>query len=173
MVDTNTLMIANNVGESPQASIECVDACIDLLNRIVEEATYVLVIDDSWHIMGEYERGLGKGADGLGKAFYIWAAKRIFTEQCDCVSITQLAEFEFAEFPHTDAALATFDKSDRKFVAVARKHEAKPPISVAIDRGWHKHHVALAQHEVRIEFVCTDINQLGQQTAKRRGKENA
>jgi hypothetical protein len=72
------------------------------------------------------------------------------------VPITQISEGEFAEFPDSES-LKNFDKSDRKFVAVALTHHAKPAIANAVDSDWHNHQQALAEHGVKLDFLCPEI----------------
>jgi len=59
----------------------------------------------------------------------------------------------FAEIP-VDPALATLDRSDRKFVAVAMASLLSPPIVFSIERGWWRHEVALAAHGVATTSLC-------------------
>jgi hypothetical protein len=67
----------------------------------------------------------------------------------------QQDEHNFEEFL-LDPSLATFDPSDRKFVAVAVAHPEHPPILNATDSDWWDYREALAHHSVRVEFVCPD-----------------
>jgi hypothetical protein len=39
---------------------------------------------------------------------------------------------------------------------VANAHSAKPPIQVAIDRGWWNHKDALKEAGINVEFLCPD-----------------
>ena len=58
-------------------------------------------------------------------------------------------------FPEAED-VATFDRSDRKFVAVALVHGGQPPIYNAVDSDWSEHAQALARHGVRVEELCLD-----------------
>lgn len=62
---------------------------------------------------------------------------------------------DFEEFP-TDPRLASFDASDRKFVAVAIKAGSKPPVLNAVDSDWWNHLSVLREHGVKVEFLCPD-----------------
>jgi hypothetical protein len=60
---------------------------------------------------------------------------------------------EFKEFPAAPG-LATFDRSDRKFVAVACAHPSRPHILQATDAKWVGWSAPLARAGVHVRFVC-------------------
>ncbi|MBC6473672.1 MAG: hypothetical protein GDA48_13345 [Hormoscilla sp. GM102CHS1] len=70
--------------------------------------------------------------------------------------ITEISENNFQEFPQ-DPALADFDLSDRKFVALALAYPEKPPILNAVDSDWRNFHDRLSTHGVRVEFLCPEL----------------
>lgn len=156
VVDTNVAKVAN--AESPQASPNCVNICIDRLELIMN-GDMKLVLDADWIILDEYSRNLrSSGIPGTGDRFLAWCLRNWTTpEQCDLVSITpsEGSETEFEEFPR-DSELENFDPDDRKFVAVALAHSEKPPILQAVDSQWLDFRDALLQHGVKIEFICED-----------------
>ena len=150
LLDTNVAVAANGKSDAEPA---CVTAAIDRLLRL--KASEVLILDDSFLILNEYDRNLhATGRPGPGDDFYLWALRNRHNPQ-HCEQITlELDEGEsFAAFP-TAPELAAFDPADRKFVAAARTHAANPPVVNATDRDWHEHLPALTQHGVRVEFVC-------------------
>ncbi|MBV8065477.1 MAG: hypothetical protein JOY73_08135 [Actinobacteria bacterium] len=61
------------------------------------------------------------------------------------------------EFPRDSAGLATFDRADRKFVAVALAHDDETVVAVCVDSDWWDHRKALADAGVAIEFLCPEI----------------
>ncbi|MFN9533922.1 MAG: hypothetical protein ACK59W_05705, partial [Pseudanabaena sp.] len=73
------------------------------------------------------------------------------------VAIKQIPEYEFEEFPKSES-LKNFDMNDRKFVAVALTHHAKPVIANASDRGWRNHKQALTEHGIKLDFLCHEAN---------------
>jgi hypothetical protein len=117
VVDTNVLIVANG-RDCPQASRECILACVRRLRDIEQHGT--LVIDDEWLIIGEYKHKVSQtGEPGVGDAFLKWVLTNQSKLQCvEKVSITPTGDDAFAEFPRTPS-LENFDRSDRKFVAVA------------------------------------------------------
>jgi hypothetical protein len=91
-----------------------------------------------------------------GDAFLKWVWDHQATSRCEQVTITQISEGEFAEFSDSES-LKDFDKSDRKFVAVALTHHAKPAIANAVDSDWYNHKQALTEHGVKLNFLCPEI----------------
>ena len=159
VVDTNVAVVANR--DSPQASPNCENACINRLARIIRGEDK-LVLDDNWKIIGEYTQNLrSTGEPGAGDRFLLWVLRNQ-SGQCDLVPITPInnSETEFQEFP-TDSALDGFDRDDRKFIAVVRAHSASPPILQAVDSQWWGFRHALHQNGVTVEFICqADIQKL-------------
>lgn len=163
VIDTNVPIVANQ-RLSPQASAQCVITCTRIIEEIIEEVEtdYILVIDDGWHILREYMNKLDpSGQSGVGDAFLKWVlTNQANPQRCERVHLTLRAnrqdDNEFVEFPD-DPALATFDRSDRKFVAVALTHPEKPPILNATDRDWWLHRETLGKYGVQVEFLCPEM----------------
>jgi len=53
--------------------------------------------------------------------------------------------------------LARFDRSDRKFVAVALASQLNPNVLNATDTDWWHYRECLAKHGVRVVFLCSDL----------------
>lgn len=159
IVDTNVAVVAN--GQSPQASPNCVDTCINRVERIIrgEERS---VLDNRWIILSEYMRNLrSSGEPGAGDRFLLWLLRNK-DAQCNLVSITPIdgSENEFEEFPD-DPALDGFDPADRKFIAVACAHLERPPILQAVDSKWLDFDDAFRENGITVEFICQeDIQRL-------------
>ena len=155
VIDTNIPKIAN--GGQPQAGPDCEEACIHAILDVTRKG--LLVLDDKDIIFGEYRRQLSlKGQPGVGDMFMKWVHENRATPgRCCRVALRspREPEDEFHEFPPAPD-LQSFDRSDRKFVAVAVAHGGNPPIQVAVDRGWWDHRDALAREGVRVEFLCRD-----------------
>lgn len=156
IVDTNVPICAN--GLSDQVGADCVIACVERLLQITEEG--MLVLDASGEVFQEYQHYLAySGQPGVGDVFFRW----LFQNQGNRtrvrhVSITRdLPNDTYMEFPH-DPDLDGFDRSDRKFVAVAIAAGAKrrPTISNATDGDWVEFAEPLGRHGVRIEQLCPE-----------------
>lgn len=158
IVDTNVPVVAN--GRAEQVSIVCVLACAQQLQQITQQGK--LILDNQWHILREYMRHLSpSGQPGVGDAFLKWVFNNIANPaRIETVSITPANPadpdgIEFQEFPN-DPALASFDPSDRKFVAVCVAHPQHPPIANATDRDWWDFRVALSNHGIQVRFLCEE-----------------
>ncbi len=157
VVDTNVPKTANLAVDPagvPKELASCVLACIDTLGHIVRRGG--LVIDSGDEIFGEYRRNLNmQGQRGVGDGFMKWVHDNRwkFPDE-DRVTITANGD-NYDEFPRHDG-LSNFDISDRKFVAVANAHSAKPPILQATDSKWWGWKDALAEVGITVCFLCPD-----------------
>lgn len=153
VVDTNVPIVANgrpdpsNGGRAP--SIGCRLAAIEFLEETL--ASRRVVLDIAGDIQAEYRRYLhAKGQPGVGDRFYqqllMSAPARV--ERLD---LPHEPTGEYVDFPK-DIKLLTFDPSDRKFVAMARR--ANAPIANATDTDWLHHKDALNANGVTIQFIC-------------------
>ncbi|MGD9890630.1 MAG: hypothetical protein AB7R89_05505 [Dehalococcoidia bacterium] len=156
VVDTNVLSVAN--ARDTHASPLCVITCVNKLEAIRDGGR--LAIDDSRRIVREYQANASSsGQPGPGDAFLKWILQNLWNDQhCEMVPITPRAgtDDNFEEFPD-DPDLAGFDRSDRKFVAVALAHPDRPPILNATDTDWHNFDAPLARHGIRVTFLCPDM----------------
>ena len=76
--------------------------------------------------------------------------------RCERVPLTRRPgnnDDDFVEFPD-DPDLATFDWSDRKFVAAARTSVRRPEVLNAVDSDWAESHHALVRNGITIRFLC-------------------
>ena len=67
------------------------------------------------------------------------------------VQLTRRRDGSYADFPN-DPLLASFDRSDQKFAAIARR-EQKPVLN-ATDTDWLHHRQALVRNGIQVEFIC-------------------
>lgn len=158
IVDTNVPLVANLAKDPLNISddlVDCVDECIEAIEHVTSGQGR-LVIDDGNEIFDEYRKKLSlSGQSGVGDRFMKWVHDHqyLFADQ-DRVSITKTGG-SYAEFPEHDD-LHAFDRSDRKFVAVANAHPDKPPILEATDSKWWGWSTALANVGITVIFLCPD-----------------
>lgn len=157
VVDTNVAMVANLATKADRASNvpdSCKKECVMAISHITEKGG--LVLDDNGEIFAEYIGNLNlKGQPGVGDAFARWVHDNQWNNQkVDRVKITRNGT-SYDEFPYHDG-LVKFDRSDRKFIAVANAHSAKPPIVQAIDSKWWGWRDALAEVGITVHFLCPD-----------------
>lgn len=154
VVDTNVAVAADGrAGTTPS----CIRACAAAIHELTSRGH--LVLDDGWRIISEYRNNLAvSGQPGPGRAFLKWVLTNYRNPQrCTCVRITPRAAdpFDFEEFPE-HPVLGAFDRSDRKFVAVAAAHPKRPPILQGTDSKWWGWKQALAECGVKVDFLCPE-----------------
>lgn len=157
LVDTNVPKTANlalDPGKIPHELTGCVLACVEAVEHVIKKRG--LVIDAGDEIFDEYRQQLSmKGQPGVGDRFMKWVHdNRWSLADSDRVTITKNGE-SYDQFPAHDG-LNVFDKSDRKFVAAANAHPAKPPILQATDSKWWGWKDALAEVGIIVHFLCPE-----------------
>ena len=154
IVDTNVAIVAN--GKTEQADQRCISKCRAKLQHIRDE--YRLLLDNRNLILDEYRRNLNpSGQPGLGEGFFIWLwQNQANPEYCRKVAVKPHKNREFEEFPD-DPNLSSFDRDDRKFVAVALASGTTPKVLNASDTDWWHHRQALRQNGVEVVFLCPDL----------------
>jgi hypothetical protein len=152
VVDTNVAIAAN--GRDTHADALCQLACIEALEEVVKRKK--IAVDDQGLILDEYSGYLNhSGAPGVGDKFY----KHVFNnqyikERCVRVAIHPVADTRvFREFPGSPS-LTGFDRSDRKFVAVALTAGGPVPILNATDSDWANYNAALVAEGVSVIQLC-------------------
>lgn len=155
VVDTNVPIVAN--GAANHADPDCVLACIDALEQVRNEG--MIVLDSGSLILREYMNNLNMaGQPGLGDLFMKWVCSiQAVPAKCEQVTLTPKGDDpdDFEEFPD-DPELAGFDRSDRKFAAVAIESVNQPPVLNAVDTDWWNFREPLSAHGVNVEFLCPD-----------------
>lgn len=154
IVDTNVAVTANKLAE--QANSDCVEQCINELKET--QSSHRVLLDKDDEILGEYQKHLSlSGKPGPGDAFFKWLWRNQNNNACSRkVPITQHPEREFEEFPH-DPELDSFDRNDRKFVAVALASGTNPEILNASDTDWWNYRKPLERHGVNVNFLCPEL----------------
>ena len=153
VVDTNVILAANN--KHTDLSDDCVEVCINKLTDLMKHG--LVVIDDSYLILTEYQKQTNSNVSkGVGDTFVKWLLRNnANSRHCETVTITEIKKNHFKEFP--DPILeAKFDASDRKFVAVANAHPAKPIILQAADSKWLNWSEDLRSLGIKVDFICPD-----------------
>lgn len=157
VVDTNVAVVANG-NKTEQAGPECVFTCIDTLRQIIQDEKYVILLDDKFLIFDEYRKNLSlSGQPGFGDFFIKWLLESQTDERyCRWIPITPHDRREFEEFPD-DPDLMSFDRDDRKFVAVALASGSDPRVLNASDRDWWDYRERLRKHGVKVVFLCPEL----------------
>jgi len=156
IVDTNVAIAAN--GDADHVDENCVSTCLQELSAT--RRGRLLLLDDAGLILEEYLKQKPHGfPQGPGDAFLIWVNdNQANPMHVRNVRVTPLHgdPRAFDEFPD-DLDLATFDRQDRKFVAVALASGGTPTILNATDTDWWIHRIALQRVGVHIKFLCPNL----------------
>jgi hypothetical protein len=153
VIDTNVLIAANR--KSSQANGACVENCIDFLFEVREAGS--LVLDETGDIFEEYSSSgylNYSGRPGSGDEFFVWVYENQHTK-CHRVPLTPHEDRVYEEFPDTPA-LATFDRSDRKWIATALGCTPTATIYNAVDSDYAQHAQALADAAIPVTELCPD-----------------
>ena len=152
VVDTNVPIVANGRPDPSRGarppSIDCRLAAITLLETLLARGR--IVVDLGGDIQREYHRRLNpSGQPGVGDRFYLAVINS--GQRIERVPLARHADGTYADFPD-EPALATFDKSDRKFAALARRETV--PVANATDPDWLEHRACLRAHGIEVDFIC-------------------
>jgi hypothetical protein len=159
VIDTNVIVVAN------EHAIHADDACELSCVKALEKARYKqrIVIDSGMLLFEEYFKYANRsGQPHVGDAFVKWLwVNQSNSKRCEQVRITPRANEpdNFAEFPQ-QIGLKFFDRSDRKFVAVARASKYHPSIINAVDTDWWIFRDQLKQIKVSVKFLCPQMMKL-------------
>ena len=147
VVDTNVAIAAN--GRGTHADMRCQLTCVRKLNSLVARET--VAVDDRNLILDEYRNHLNfAGSPGAGDMFF----KHVFDHQYQGsrvrrVPVTPSEEDRrgFEELPEN-----TFDRSDRKFLAVAVV--AGAVVLNAMDSDWGEQQALMDELGVEVNELC-------------------
>jgi hypothetical protein len=157
VVDTNVPKVAN-LATKPEEGSDVPDTCVLDCITAIEYITKnkALVIDSGDEIFTEYRHQLSmKGQPGIGDKFMLWVKDHRWSlPEINRIQLTREND-SYVEFPHDDR-LADFDPSDRKFVAIANGHPAKPPILEATDSKWWRYKDIFLELGIKICFLCPE-----------------
>lgn len=127
----------------------CRLAAIEFLQEVLERGCVVL--DLAGEIQHEYRRYLSpRGQPGVGDRFYLEILNSA-PGRVERVDLPKNEGGEYEDFPNT-TEFATFDPSDRKFAALARRERI--PVVNATDSDWLNHRTALGASGIFVRFVC-------------------
>ncbi len=156
IIDTNVLLSASQ--ESSQHQV-CQRICVQFLRQLLK-GNLRFVTDEQGLFYREYRKQLYPDPQpfaSLSSQFLSYFITNQYNSLlCSRVSLIENND-EFVDFP-TDPALATFDRSDRKWVAAAKalrsQNQEIAQIVNAMDSDWLHFEAALNQHGIEIDFLC-------------------
>lgn len=150
VIDSNVPIVANgrDTGSSPP-TLECRIAAIEFLLEVVKEGR--IVVDFAGEVQREYRRYLNpKGEPGVGDRFY----QTILNSHPNRVIRLELTLDVNGEFHGLSDRLkaSSFDRSDRKFVALAAISNS--PVVNCVDTDWIEHSEILNNDGVSVVNLC-------------------
>lgn len=157
VVDTNVATTAN--GANDGAPPRCAAASGRALQEVMAKGH--VFVDDEGRIVAEYRANLSaRGQPGPGDAFMKW----LLTHEWGGQRVTRVPltdgeddETAFRELPCPPEGVH-YDRSDRKFLAVAAAHPDHPAVLQSFDSKWWGWRDALRAAGVTLHFLCrTDI----------------
>jgi hypothetical protein len=152
IIDTNIPIIANNQ-DSPKPNNGCVKECIETLINLQNRGK--IILDYQWEIIREYQNKLtSRKPVRVGDLFLRWVlTNRKNKSKCELHDIPLDPEREgnYLHFPK-DPDLETFDRNDRKFVALAVA--ASAPIYTAADSDWNDYSEEFTRNNIKIKDLC-------------------
>lgn len=159
IIDANVIYLARiPVSGFTDDALPLARKCIEFLKAVMNDNKKI-VMDLGQLIYKEYRDAYEEVKNGdrnVGSIFCRWFFQyyqRISNE--DYVELTPNADREFEEFPD-DTRLANFDRKDRKYIAVANKHTAHPPVIEGADVKWLGYRDVLEQYCIRLIFLDED-----------------
>ena len=148
VVDTNVAVVANR-GIDVTIDDECHRTCTERLDRLIECET--VAVDELGLILDEYaDRLCWSGGPRIGDRFFVYVFNNQHREdRVRRVAVTPLDDEgeEFEELPENK-----FDRSDRKFLAVAVVADAV--VLNATDGDWSENQALMDELGVEVEELC-------------------
>jgi hypothetical protein len=152
VVDANVAIVANGRASSENgrlASVNCRLAAVEFLLELV--ATGTILLDLGHEIQDGYRTYLSpSGQPGVGDQFY----RQVLNSGPGRIERIDLPKGEDGEYVDLPRSLieVNFDRSDRKFAALANRTRAT--VANAIDSDWAIHHHTISESGIRIKFIC-------------------
>ncbi len=156
VVDTNVPVVANYDQMSPPSSrgdriptISCQLKAIQALLEAIEKHCILLDIDGS--IQDEYRRQLNpRGQPGVGDRFYLEVINSA-PGRIERVELPRRGDGEYENLPQSLIDCG-FDRSDRKFAALAKQENAV--VLNAVDSDWVEKALILEIENISVNNLC-------------------
>lgn len=147
VVDTNVAVAAN--GRNTHADVLCQLACVEKLEDVAIQGT--VAVDAAGDILDEYHRYLClSGKPGVGDKFFKHIFNNMHNE--DRVNMVAITPSDDPRKSFEELPINSFDRSDRKFLAVAVV--ARAVVLNATDSDWAEHGELMEALEVEIDQLC-------------------
>lgn len=159
IIDTNVIYKASiPISKLDGDDLDCAHKCVCFLDRFVKNHANILVLDRGRRILKEYINAYKEFkhmCPGYAIVFFRTAVgDKLGFHVDDSTEITPNGD-SFCEYP-SDARLLNFDRSDKKFIALANAHASHPQIVEGTDSKWWGIKDVLAEHGISVLFVDED-----------------
>lgn len=157
IIDTNVPMKAAENIFQLDIDRKCSTACLGFIKKLLSSKDIVL-LDSEGDILKEYLNQLKKYSgiqDNIASTFFKWVLQNRCSDRVNVYNITKTGENTYNEFPD-NPKLASFDFSDRKFVALAKAHPSHPPIYDGSDTDWWIFRQELNEEGIEVIFLCEE-----------------
>lgn len=152
VVDTNVPIVANGGAADPtdrKPTKACRLAAVEFLEALLDKGKVLL--DRCGKIQGEYLRHLNpSGQLGVGDQFLLQVL-RGHPDRIARISLPRRHDGEFEDVPQ-QLIEQGFDRSDRKFVALAVREKAS--IANATDSDWLNFSTLLDENHIAVRNLC-------------------
>jgi hypothetical protein len=149
-VDTNVLVVANR--QNTSVTQDCLLAAREAVATIALNGT--ICIDSDGAVIMEYSRQIDAEArpQDISARVLIWLRQNRYSDQrIKMIDVGLNSDGEYSDCPKSLIA-AGFDVSDRKFVAIARRANAR--VVNATDSDWIEHSELLRSEGIRVDNLC-------------------
>lgn len=155
IIDTNVPLKAADMHPNDALDRLCSKKCLKFIKELMESDD-IVVLDTEREILKEYQKNINTNSqDNVASQFLMWLYRKISTQNVELHKITKTGDNDYAEFPASQK-LKGFDRSDRKFVALAVAHPHHPKIYNGADTDWWDYRDALEENGIHIVFLCED-----------------
>lgn len=149
VIDTNVPIVANGRDEADNITVDCQRAAVELLQDALNQGRVFL--DSAGEIQAEYAHYLHpKGQPGVGDRFYLEVINS-HPQRVVRLDVIKRPDGEYENLPQ-ELIDSGFDRSDRKFAAVARRARAR--VCNAVDRDWVDHKAIIKECDIEVLFLC-------------------
>ena len=158
IVDTNVPIKASNLNPLNILDKKCSLSCLSFIKKLMQ-STDVVVLDSGNEILKEYQNNFPSwGQDTIATIFLRWVLRNLTLRdggQVELYPITKTAEGVYEEYPCSQN-FATFDPSDKKFIALSNAHPDRPPIVEGSDSLWWGYREVFKNADIHIIFLCEE-----------------
>ena len=155
IIDTNVPLKAANTHPEDEIDLRCSKSCLSFIEALMNSDD-IVVLDSGQEILKEYTKNIDlHSEDSVASEFLTWILRGILSGKVEQYEITKNGNNTYVEFPDSPE-LKGFDRSDRKFVALARVDPSHPNIYNGSDTDWWDYKDALKKEGVNVIFLCEE-----------------